>query len=71
MAAEQIDSAALSPDILSAEQVAARYQVPEPTVKRWRWQHKGPRYFYAGRHVRYRLADLLAWEEAEAMKSAS
>ena len=56
--------------ILSEDQVAARYQVAAPTVRGWRRKRTGPRYFYAGRRVRYRLADLLAWEEAEAMKTA-
>ena len=46
--------------ILSEDQVAARYQVAAPTVRGWRRKRTGPRYFYAGRRVRYRLADVVA-----------
>jgi transposase len=55
-----------SADILSEDQVAARYQVSPRTVRRWRYKRTGPAYFYAGRHVRYRLADLLTWEQQRA-----
>lgn len=55
-----------SADILSEDQVAARYQVAPRTVQRWRSARRGPAYFYAGRHVRYRLADLLDWEAQRA-----
>jgi hypothetical protein len=67
----QSDSEVLSAVPLSEGEVAARYQVPAPTVKTWRRKRTGPRYFYAGRHVRYRLADLIAWEKSESERQAS
>lgn len=57
-------------DILDEDGVAARYGVASGTVREWRRKRKGPDYFYAGRYVRYRLADLLAWEEQEVQKRA-
>jgi len=65
------DNDLLSPDVLDEDEVAARYKVTARTVKRWRAQRTGPRHFYAGRHVRYRMAALVAWEKAEEMKAAS
>ncbi len=51
------------PDVLTAAQAAAYLQVPVETLKRWRRIGTGPRYFHAGRHVRYRLAQLERWAE--------
>jgi predicted DNA-binding transcriptional regulator AlpA len=36
--------------------------VPLATVYDWNSKGTGPRYFKAGRHVRYRLADVERWE---------
>jgi len=47
---------------LSPAELAAREGVPLGTVYAWNYTGDGPRYFKAGRHVRYRLADVLAWE---------
>jgi predicted DNA-binding transcriptional regulator AlpA len=61
------NGAVTDPDeILDTDQVAALLQIRASTLKRWRLVKKGPRYFRAGRHVRYRLSSVLAWvEEAE------
>jgi len=61
----------MSEDILSEDQVAARYQVSARTLKRWRWRKYGPSWFYAGRHVRYHRDDIEKWEKAERVKAAS
>lgn len=34
------------------------------TVKRWRKTGDGPRYIRVGKHVRYREADIEAWEKS-------
>jgi hypothetical protein len=57
--------------VLTSRQVAERYQVVLRTVLYWRQKGTGPRYFYAGRYVRYRMTDLLDWEKAESLKAAS
>jgi len=46
-------------------QVAEHLQVPEATLTQWRYKKTGPPYFRAGKHVRYREKDLLAWERAQ------
>ena len=51
-------------EILTPTDIAERYEIPKQTVAVWRSKGLGPRYFKAGRHVRYRLADVLAWEES-------
>jgi excisionase family DNA binding protein len=50
---------------LSREEVAARLQIPASTVKYWAVAGRGPRYARFGRHVRYRLADVEAWENEQ------
>lgn len=35
------------------------------TLKRWRRTGKGPKYLRAGKHVRYRETDVIAWEESQ------
>lgn len=47
------------------ERQAAKYLGPsEATLRLWRSQDKGPRYYRAGKLIRYRRADLDAWIEA-------
>ena len=47
---------------LTLDELAERYQVPVATVRYWRNQHTGPKAVKIGRYVRYRLEDVLAWE---------
>ena len=68
MSDEHISGDAGVPEVLTEAEVAGRYQVAPSTVKHWRYKRRGPRWFYAGRHVRYRLAALRAWEEHESEK---
>lgn len=49
---------------LSIRDLAERYGVAEITVRKWNQHGTGPRRMVLGRHVRYRLADVLAWEES-------
>jgi excisionase family DNA binding protein len=53
---------------LSPADLAAREGVPLPTVYAWNHTGTGPRYFRAGRHVRYRLADVEAWERQQEVR---
>jgi excisionase family DNA binding protein len=44
---------------------AAKYVgVTEATLRSWRSRGEGPRYFRAGKLIRYRRSDLDAWIEA-------
>jgi len=47
---------------LTPGDLAEREGVPLKTVYQWNSKGTGPRYMKIGRHVRYRLADVIAWE---------
>jgi excisionase family DNA binding protein len=49
---------------LSIKDLAEREQVPESTVYRWNSDGTSPRYIRVGRFVRYRLSDVIAWENS-------
>lgn len=51
--------------LLSMQDLADRFQVPLQTVRLWRHKGYGPAGFPVGRFVRYRLADVVAWEDAQ------
>lgn len=48
---------------LTLQEFADRMNVPIRTVYNWRALHKGPAAMKVGKHVRYRLADVEAWEQ--------
>ncbi|MEJ7765296.1 MAG: helix-turn-helix domain-containing protein [Acidimicrobiales bacterium] len=50
---------------LSPELLAEREGVPVATVYQWRSRGTGPPGFRVGRHVRFRLVDVIAWEERQ------
>jgi hypothetical protein len=56
-----------SPDKIwiTRTQFAERIDIPAKTAAEWATKGTGPRYARFGRHVRYRLADVIAWEEAQ------
>ncbi len=47
---------------LSPEALARREGVPLDTVYRWNRLGGGPPFMRIGRHVRYRVEDVAAWE---------
>lgn len=49
---------------LSIEDLAERYGVPKKTIYDWNSKGTGPRYMIIGRHARYKLADVITWENA-------
>lgn len=59
---------ALIPDSdpwLTRSEVAERLRVPEKTLAQWACQRRGPKYARFGRHCRYRLSDLIVWENSQ------
>jgi predicted DNA-binding transcriptional regulator AlpA len=48
---------------ISRQQLAQRYGVPVKTPAEWASKGTGPRYAKFGRHVRYRLGDVIDWEQ--------
>ena len=47
---------------LTRQEVAARWKMPPATLAQWASQNRGPAYALFGRHARYRLSDVIAWE---------
>ena len=47
---------------LSRQELADRYCVPVKTPAEWASKGTGPRYAKFGKHVRYRLSDVIDWE---------
>lgn len=54
---------ALGETWLSTEQVAQRLKIPAKTLSTWAAAGRGPRYARMGRYRRYRLSDLVDWEQ--------
>lgn len=50
---------------LTRSEVAERLRVPVSTVEWWALNGRGPRYARFGRHVRYRLSDVVDWENQQ------
>ncbi|MGW5518824.1 helix-turn-helix domain-containing protein [Nocardia africana] len=48
---------------LTTEEVSKRLNIPQKTLANWASRGKGPRFARMGRHRRYRLSDLINWEE--------
>jgi predicted DNA-binding transcriptional regulator AlpA len=48
---------------ISRQELAERYGVPVKTPAEWASKGTGPRYAKFGRHVRYRLGDVIDWEQ--------
>lgn len=56
---------------LTPETLAERVGVPLLTVYAWNSRGGGPRFMKIGRHVRYKLADVIAWENSRYTDTAS
>lgn len=52
-------------DWITRDELAARLRVPVATVARWATDGRGPRFARFGKHVRYRLDHVAAWEESQ------
>ena len=50
--------------LLTPAEVSEALGIPVQTLAQWRWRNIGPAYHSVGRHVRYQLADIDAWLEA-------
>jgi excisionase family DNA binding protein len=55
---------------LTTLELAKREGVSIETVYVWNRDHTGPRYMRIGKHVRYRLADVEAWEQSRLVRPA-
>ena len=52
--------------LLSTDEVARLLVVPVTTLYTWRYKGTGPRAFKVGKHLRYRLSDVMEWLETMA-----
>lgn len=60
------DPAQLAEDkLLTIHEVAEMLRSTDATLRYWRHIGTGPRSFRVGRHVRYRLSDVLDWVEEQ------
>jgi hypothetical protein len=59
---EELQDAPPSETWLTRLELAGRWKMPPATLAQWASQGRGPRYGTFGRHVRYRLSDVIAWE---------
>jgi predicted DNA-binding transcriptional regulator AlpA len=50
---------------LTVEDLGEREGVPPGTVYRWNYTGTGPRFMKVGKHVRYRIEDVEAWEQSK------
>ena len=49
--------------LLTSDEVAALLKVTAGTLRQWRYLRKGPKFGLMGRKVRYRLEDVLDWQQ--------
>ncbi|UYV35782.1 helix-turn-helix domain-containing protein [Rhodobacteraceae bacterium D3-12] len=49
---------------ISEGKLAHRWQMSRRTLQRWRQYETGPTFYEIGGSIRYRVADVLAFEEA-------
>ncbi len=54
----------------STAQLVEYLGVPVKTIHQWRYLQKGPSGFRVGRHLRFRPADVRAWEDEQLEASA-
>ncbi|WP_417216443.1 helix-turn-helix transcriptional regulator [Arthrobacter sp.] len=55
-----------SKEFLTSEDLAKRYSVSIDTIRHWRKTSTGPRGLKLGRHVRYPMESVLAFEASRA-----
>ena len=53
---------------LTRKEVAARLKLKEQLLANWASLNRGPVFHKFGAHCRYRLADVIAWENAQAIR---
>lgn len=54
----------LARKFLSQSELAKRWGISPRTLERWRWAGEGLRFVKIGGLVRYRLEDIMAYEDA-------
>jgi hypothetical protein len=60
-----MDFEANPPVWLTRRELSDREKIPVATLAQWACTGQGPKYARFGRHVRYRLSDVIAWENEQ------
>ncbi|MFC7402913.1 helix-turn-helix transcriptional regulator [Citricoccus sp. GCM10030269] len=60
-----------SSPVYTPQQFASREHIPLATVYKWRTEGKGPRGYRVGKHLRFLLADIQAWEQEQLAKESA
>ncbi|MEV0379846.1 helix-turn-helix domain-containing protein [Nonomuraea sp. NPDC050643] len=50
---------------LTPDDLATRFSLPKKTIYKMNSDGTGPQYMKIGKHVRYKEADVRAWEDAQ------
>ncbi|ALN55382.1 hypothetical protein GLE_0023 [Lysobacter enzymogenes] len=61
----------MSSNNLTPEQLAERWDIKPETLQRWRCEKVGPRFFKVERRIRYRLEDIVAYENRSLRSSTT
>lgn len=57
--------------LIKPEDAASRLCLSSATLRKWRWEGKGPRFIKVGRKVAYRESDVTAFIDAQTRRSTS
>jgi len=57
--------------VLTTQALVSRWNINNFTLIQWRCEGRGPKFLKLGRHVRYRLEDVEAYEEQHLRQSTS
>lgn len=57
--------------LITTNQAANMLCLSEMTLRKWRWEGKGPRFIKLGRKVAYRQEDLYDWIDSQSRMSTS
>ncbi len=60
-----------SQTFVSVEELAERYGLSNATVHAWIYRGSAPRSYKIGKYRRFKLSDVLIWEEARATDDTS
>lgn len=57
--------------LFTPAQTAEHLCVSEMTLRKWRWEGKGPRFIKLGRKVAYKKQDICDWVDGQSRSSTS
>lgn len=55
---KEITAKLRSQSMLTEAQASKMFGISKSTLRTWRWQKKGPRYYKSGRMIRYKMEDI-------------